>query len=598
MNTPFSQSYDTVRFTIMIEGVKISDQYPVMSIAVESGINKIITADIVLLDGDPASRDFKISDSQDFMPGNAITISVGYDIGPESIIFDGVILKQSIKIDGGSNSTIAVNCKHKAIKMTFNETDSHTFNDNQNEDDIIQKIFSDKNFTGSIPSLPPARQIQQHMSSDWDFVISRCDMYGMHLIFNGKDYTIKKPALSDEPVLEVEYGVSMLSFSSVINMDKQTPKITGTSWNTRDQKNLEATANEPILNKQGNLDLQAMIDKIETAPITMAASTPMTQAELQDWIDSQLLRTRLSIIEGQTSFQGTTDVTPGSIIRLKGVGDRFNGDVYVKLVSHNISDGKWITSVDFGMDSPQPLSKRTNISATPANGQIPAAHGLQTAKVQSISNDPDTLFRVKVLLQTTGASQKGLWARLSTLYATDKNGSFFFPEIGDEVVIGFIDGDPRHPVILGSVYSDARNAAITPPDENNYIKQLTTKSNLKVSFDDQNKIIEISTPAGNSVILTEKDQSIVITDQNQNSIKMSSDGIEITSCKDISFSAPGDIKIDANQAININAISDLKCGGMNVSLNAQAQLTVQGQASAELSSVGQTVVKGGIVMIN
>ena len=145
MNTPFSQSYDTVRFTIMIEGVKISDQYPVMSIAVESGINKIITADIVLLDGDPASRDFKISDSQDFMPGNAITISVGYDIGPESIIFDGVILKQSIKIDGGSNSTIAVNCKHKAIKMTFNETDSHTFNDNQNEDDIIDKINDNNN---------------------------------------------------------------------------------------------------------------------------------------------------------------------------------------------------------------------------------------------------------------------------------------------------------------------------------------------------------------------------------------------------------------------------------------------------------------------
>jgi uncharacterized protein involved in type VI secretion and phage assembly len=203
-----------------------------------------------------------------------------------------------------------------------------------------------------------------------------------------------------------------------------------------------------------------------------------------------------------------------------------------------------------------------------------------------------------VLLQTTGADQKGLWARLSTFYATDQNGSFFFPEIGDEVVIGFIDSDPRHPVILGAVYSDARNAAITPPDDSNYIKQLTTKSNLKISFDDQNKILEISTPAGNSITLTEKDESIVIVDQNQNSIKMSQDGIEITSCKDITFSAPGNIKMNADQAIDIEATGDLTCGGMDISLSAQAELTAQGQASAELSSTGQTAVQGAIVMIN
>ena len=178
------------------------------------------------------------------------------------------------------------------------------------------------------------------------------------------------------------------------------------------------------------------------------------------------------------------------------------------------------------------------------------------------------------------------------------NGSFFFPEIGDEVVIGFIDSDPRHPVILGSVYSDARNAAITPPDDNNYIKQLTTKSNLKISFDDQNKIIEISTPAGNSIKLTEQDESIIIVDQNQNTIKMSSDGIEITSCKDITFSAPGNIKMSADQAIDIDATSDLTCNGLDISLSAQAELTAQGQASAELSSTGQTAVKGAIVMIN
>ena len=141
MNTPLGQSYDTVRFTIMIDGDKINDRYPVMSISVDSGINKLPSADIVLLDGDPATRDFIISDSDDFLPGNAITISAAYNTGPEVIIFDGVVVKQGIKINGGSNSTITVNCKHDAVKMTFNETDSRTFDSDDAEDTIIQKIF-------------------------------------------------------------------------------------------------------------------------------------------------------------------------------------------------------------------------------------------------------------------------------------------------------------------------------------------------------------------------------------------------------------------------------------------------------------------------
>jgi Rhs element Vgr protein len=598
MNTPLSKSYDTVRFTITINGIPINDRYPVMSISVENGINTMPKAEIVLLDGDPASRDFLISDSNDFFLDTEIVISAGYDTGPETIIFDGIVVKHAIRIDGGSNSTLSISCKHKAVKMTYNETDSYTYDDDT-EDTIIQDIFSEYDgLQGTIKSLPLARQTQQHTSSDWDFIISRCDMHGLHLVFNGNEYSINDPGLTASPVLEVEYGVSMLSFSSDLSADKQASSITGTSWNTKDQKNIKATAKEPTLTGQGNISVQQYINAVDAAPITFSASTPMTQEELQDWVDAQLLRTRLTLIKGQTSFQGSAEVVPGSIISLKGVGTRFSGNVYVSSVTHNISDGNWITSVNFGLDSAQPLSKKSNISATPANGQLPAANGLQTAKVLAISNDPDGLFRVKVLLQSTESEDAGLWARLSTFYATNKNGSFFFPEIGDEVVIGFIDSDPRHPVILGSVYSDARNAAITPPDDNNYVKQLSTNSDLKVYFNDQDKVIEISTPAGNSIKLTEKDESILIVDQNQNSIKMSPDGIEISSCKDISMSAQGDIKINADMSINITATTDLKGAGANVSLEADAQLAVTGQATAELSSSGQTTVKGAIVMIN
>jgi len=52
-------------------------------------------------------------------------------------------------------------------------------------------------------------------------------------------------------------------------------------------------------------------------------------------------------------------------------------------------------------------------------------------------------------------SDDGIWARISTLDAGKQRGTFFRPEIGDEVIVGFLNDDPRYPVVLGMVNSSA-----------------------------------------------------------------------------------------------------------------------------------------------
>jgi type VI secretion system secreted protein VgrG len=39
---------------------------------------------------------------------------------------------------------------------------------------------------------------------------------------------------------------------------------------------------------------------------------------------------------------------------------------------------------------------------------------------------------------------------------SSRTGIFWTPEIGDEVIVGFEEGDPDRPVILGSVYNPRR----------------------------------------------------------------------------------------------------------------------------------------------
>jgi uncharacterized protein involved in type VI secretion and phage assembly len=173
--------------------------------------------------------------------------------------------------------------------------------------------------------------------------------------------------------------------------------------------------------------------------------------------------------------------------------------------------------------------------------------------------------------------------------ASNKSGSFFLPETGDEVVLGFLDSDPRFPVILGSLYN-GKNASPYNAEATNNTKAFVTRNNLKIEFDEEKKSIIFLTPANNSIIISDDGKSIEIKDQNSNSVKLSTEGISIESAKDI--------KISANGNIEINAKSDLALSGLNVNATADVDFTGKGNATAELSASGQTTVKGAIVMIN
>jgi phage gp45-like len=114
----------------------------------------------------------------------------------------------------------------------------------------------------------------------------------------------------------------------------------------------------------------------------------------------------------------------------------------------------------------------------------------------------------------------------------------------------------------------------------------------------QDKIITVTTPGNNKLVLDDKDKSILLQDQNGNSIKLSDSGIALDSAKDITLNAKGGITLDAVNAISITSKADVKASGLNISCEAQAGFTGKGSATAELSASGQTTVKGAMVMIN
>jgi Rhs element Vgr protein len=446
-------------------------------------------------------------------------------------------------------------------------------------------------------TTPVPEVIFQKLATDWDFILSRAEFYGYVISPDGDDLVIGKPKLDGSAVLRVATGESIISFNAELNAERQPAGIDVYGWDIKTLALVKSTAVEPTMNAHGNLSAKTLSGKLQQKKLSLTANTPLTKDDLKAWADGNLMRTRLASLKGQVTFMGNALAMPNTIIDLEGVGDRYNGSAYVSAVTHTLEEGTWTTEAKFGFEA-KSISEKTNFSYSPALGHLPGIQGLQVGTVKKLFEDPDSQFRILVNLSTNATSQDGVWARVANFYATSDAGQGFLPEVGDEVIIGFVENDPRYPVVLGSLYSSGRKAAATPADNNNYIKTIITKSKLKISFDDEKKITTIVTPGNNSIKLSDDAKSIEIVDQNNNSIKLTSGGIDLQSGKDINIKATGNISINATGKLNLAATQDCVISGMNVNQTAQVGFTAKGNATAELSASGQTTVKGGIVMIN
>lgn len=168
------------------------------------------------------------------------------------------------------------------------------------------------------------------------------------------------------------------------------------------------------------------------------------------------------------------------------------------------------------------------------------------------------------------------------------------------MLIGFLNADPRFPVVLGSLYSKGRTPDSTlTPDADNSHKALYTKAGLFVDFNDKDKILTLSTPGGNKLVLDDKNGQIQLIDQNNNSLAMTSDGITLKSAADLTAEAAKAMTLKGPSGVTADAGSgDATVKGNNLSLTASMQLTAKGSTTAEVQGGAQLTLKGGMVMIN
>ncbi len=518
--------------------------YRLLSIDVRSEVNRIPSAEIRLIDGN-VLNEYKVTDGECFTLGNTVTIELRYEgKGEGGTLFEGIVVRQTLAW-AAEGAILVVTLKDIAVKLTTTRQSAvyHDMTDLQIINELLENpdgaALNGALLNGSTPSVKHSSMVQYDCTL-WDFICLRAEALGMLVTVDAGQVSLtpmKTKGIGKSP-LKFTWGTNMYEFEVEAAAEHPYGEVNSLAW--------DPTANALTDTKKATA-MTAPVGKIDPAMVAMKVNRQMCQlkhpvpaevGELQAWANARLSRSSLATVRGRISIPGNAKLELLNAIDIEGISKQFSGTVLVTALHHRYDRSGWRTNVQFGL-SPERLGQREDIAEVPAAGLLPPARGLQIGVVAAFEEDPKNQLRVKVILPGIDDKPAGaVWARLATMDAGAHHGTIFRPEVDDEVVVGFLFNDPRHPVILGAMFGSKNKGPndFGSPEAMNEKKGIITKKGTSLQFDDgQNPSLRIATTQFDPQLTDIRINSIVIQDNNGitlkdqygNSIVMSREGITI-----------------------------------------------------------------------
>ena len=191
--------------------------------------------------------------------------------------------------------------------------------------------------------------------------------------------------------------------------------------------------------------------------------------------------------------------------------------------------------------------------------------GLAVATVTQ-NKDDEGLARVRVRLSWQAEGEESYWARLAIPMAGNSMGTYFLPEIGDEVLVGFERGDFSHPYIIGALWNGQLLPPETNDDGNNDRRLIRSRSGHELRFDDGDPTVELKLKDGKHLLLDDK--GVKVEDEQGNTITIET----------------------GSGTMTIESKSQLKLKSQTIAIEAGA--------SMEIKASGTLTLKGALVQIN
>lgn len=448
--SPEQMASSLIAFDITVNGAPLDSSYQIQSIEVWRDLDRLPKARLVIQDGDPAAETFPISEGTALIPGVALTISLGYD-GQTTRVFTGVIYRQGLEVSAEGGSSLVVEATDKAMAMTLARGNA-VFKD-VTDSSVCEALIEAAGLTPKVTATSVRHAfVVQYYASAWDLLVMRAQLSGMGVDVDGGVVTVAAPNTAATPVLALTYGQSILDLQ--IEMDAATQvaasAVQSVSLDPATQAVVTGKTPAYTVSTPGNLSSATLAEVFGVKALLLQTGGDLDAEELTGWSSAELQRRQLAKIRGKVRFQGSALATVGCLVTLAGLGSRFNGDAFVSGVHHSVRDGVWLTTVEVGRTPAWFAATAPRIAAPGASGLLPPIGGLQSGKVTQIDKDPEDRNRVLVSLPILAPDGGTLWAWVGGFL---DEASAHWPKVGDEVLLAFLNDDPRFPVVVGRLHT-------------------------------------------------------------------------------------------------------------------------------------------------
>ncbi|UCG61915.1 MAG: hypothetical protein JSV52_01090 [Candidatus Zixiibacteriota bacterium] len=520
-----------------------------------------------------AERDFDDPANFTGFLGKSIALSITPtgDILDSSLELEFIGLVTEVKLENSIDGLNTVLILAKSPTVTLDGAKQVTFFQDQSASDIISAIVGNFPISrGNIESSGSTiKYTVQYRETDWQYVKRLSQGAGMFAYYDGKEFIAQKANGSSSVELTWRHSLGVFS----LGLGTASSKYQSKSWEYGAKTALEGQADTSVL-RSAPSDLTKVSIDASKKVFSRAEYHPTDQAADQASVDASLAKRVESQIGQMVRCSGESivpTVKVGHCVKITGMS-QIDGLYWVNEVTHIFDEsGKYHNEF---------VCSPLDISFPSRTASRPSLTNLQSGIVTSLE-DPDAKGRIKVKIPALGIET--LWVRYMWPHSGNNHGWVTMPELDDEVLVGWENGNPDLPVALGSIYSGTDTLPVTPDDKNEVKVFLTRGGNeIRLTDKDGEEEIKVSTKDGeNSIVLSMKKPSI-----------------SITSKGDVSIESTGDLSIKGkNIKIESDAATDVKAGG-DLNLEATANMKNKAGANLNVEASAQCVVKGAIINLN
>jgi phage protein D len=505
------------------------------------------------------------------------------------ILLTGEVTALEVEHDGSGTFTVlrGYDQSHLLFRGRYTETYQ-----NMTSADIAQKVAERANLqVGQIdPTSPVFPYVSQNNSNDWLFLKKLAADVGYEVLVDDGKLYFRQPASSsagpaggsltntDDP-LALTMGAHILRLRSVITSADQVGQVEVRGWDPLQKITVIGTAPAGTTSAMVGTDPATLASTFGSATLYGVGVPYANQTEVDTAAKALADHISSSFAELEGVARGNSKLKAGVAVSLSLIGDPFDGKYSLTSVRHRYepSDGYTTAFTVSGRNQRSILGLAS--AGSPGGGpgaSAPPIAGVVPALVTDV-NDPNNLGRIKVSFPWLSDTYASDWARMVQVGAGDNRGASFLPEVNDEVLVAFEQGDWRRPYVIGSLH----NGVDTPMLGTGLIdgtsgavkrRGLISKNGHALLFFDDSS-------ADGTALMTGDHNLRISLNAGTTTIKVTSSGkITIEGSDDINItSTGGGITLDAQDALTLSGQSVSISAQSSVSISANADVTVAGQ---------------------